>query len=152
VIFVGYLKFIAFSGEDLLRDIDSRSDQRSKALHTSILNLDTQDGLAKFITSGGAAVWRQYIKFIDINKIPVEERNNVKAIAELKENYPEVIKGDILVGCTCPAFTYFYAYIVSQLDSILPEYQEGRYPIVRNPRLEGTVCKHLISTIQQFLV
>jgi len=76
-----------------------------------------------------------------------------------KNEYPDVVLSDIRVGCSCPAFQYWgSAYIVDQLDSgdkIAPRYDggaypEGRFPSVRDPDLEHTICKHLAAAIRKF--
>lgn len=76
----------------------------------------------------------------------------IKTLDDLKNQHPEIYKGNIYAGCNCPAFAYFYAYIISQLDTNLRNYYEGRFPIIRNPQLQGTVCKHLVSVFRTFFV
>lgn len=145
------LKFLAFSGADLIRNVDERTDRKSIGLHSTFISLDNSNWIAKFSTSGGSRTWNQYIKFLDADVvIPKEEQYIVKNITQLQTEYPMVLEGDILVGCECPAFTYYYSYVVTQLNSQLPEYSEGRYPSIRNPQLDGTVCKHLLSVIIEF--
>lgn len=57
------------------------------------------------------------------------------------------ISGDLKVSCTCPAYRYWgYEYINSQLGSNAGEDQE-RFPYVRNPKLEGILCKHIYKTL-----
>lgn len=50
--------------------------------------------------------------------------------------------GNIRVHCTDPSFLYFgYQYILTQLGASI--YPEERFPKIRNPGVQGIVCKHL---------
>ncbi len=82
---------------------------------------------------------------------PVEEPVAIYTFDQLKADYPDIVHGNVYAGCNCPAFAYFYAYIISQLDANLRSSYEGRFPIIRNPQLLGTVCKHLVSVFRTFL-
>ncbi len=54
---------------------------------------------------------------------------------------------NLRVHCGCPAFLFWgYQYMLTQLDaSIVPE---ERFPHIRNPHLQGLVCKHLNRTLK----
>jgi hypothetical protein len=78
---------------------------------------------------------------------------------EAKEVSSDILNADIRVACNCPAFLYHgYAYITDQLDAgenTLRRYPgaevpEGRAPDVRNPSLEGVICKHLIAVLNRY--
>lgn len=57
------------------------------------------------------------------------------------EKVSTALSGDVQVHCTCPDYKYVFQYMGAQLGyGLRPEERE---PVVRNPRLEGTVCKHL---------
>jgi len=59
-----------------------------------------------------------------------------------------IATGDVEVFCSCPAFLYWgYRYICSKLH-IGHDIREFRYPRIRNPKLEGSICRHLA----QFLI
>lgn len=71
-----------------------------------------------------------------------------------KELRPSVVNGiirnsNLLVYCTCPAFKYWGFKFIGTLEQygINPE---TRYPDIRNPRLEGKVCKHLYRALQLY--
>jgi hypothetical protein len=54
--------------------------------------------------------------------------------------------GNISVWCNDPSFTYYgWKYIASNLGYGLEP--ETRRPSKRNPRLQGTVCKHLYRVL-----
>ena len=58
---------------------------------------------------------------------------------------------DIHIRCNCPAHLYWYAYESSQLKYIYGIPKENRFPIIRNPNLKGTICKHEDAVIQYIL-
>lgn len=60
------------------------------------------------------------------------------------------IAGDLKISCNCPAYLYFgYKYILTQLDTNASE-DENRFPRIRNPKLQGVMCKHCYAAIQAF--
>lgn len=80
--------------------------------------------------------------------IKLKEANDIKYFKEFKKH--EIIRlflsGDLQINCTCPDFKYRFRYMAHQLGYSL--FKEMRYPRIRNPRLEGTVCKHCLATLQ----
>lgn len=62
------------------------------------------------------------------------------------------IEDNIHVHCTCPSFLYWgYQWIGTQLDYSLKA--ENREPNIRNPKQEGSCCKHLhyfLSNIDKY--
>lgn len=51
--------------------------------------------------------------------------------------------GDIHIRCSCPAQLYWgYSYIGTQMRYLYGIPNENRFPIIRNPGLKGTICKH----------
>ncbi|KKN96883.1 hypothetical protein LCGC14_0165270 [marine sediment metagenome] len=57
------------------------------------------------------------------------------------------VSGDLKVHCDCPAFQYWgYNYVLTQLDT--SGGNEKRFPGIRNPRLRGTICKHLDASLR----
>lgn len=69
-----------------------------------------------------------------------------------EEKLELALAGDIKVGCTCPDYSYGgWKYIGTQLD--YSTHRENRPPDIRNPKQEGTVCKHIghiLSNINNF--
>lgn len=59
-----------------------------------------------------------------------------------KDKVSMAMDGDIKVMCTCPDFLYGgFKYIGTVLD--YSTHPENRFPEIKNPNEEGTVCKHL---------
>jgi len=57
--------------------------------------------------------------------------------------------GDIHLRCTCPAATYWgYNYIQTEFKTLYGIPREKRFPIIRNPNLKGTICKHEDAVLQ----
>ena len=60
--------------------------------------------------------------------------------------------GDIHIRCNCPAQQFWgYNYQATQLKYIYGVPKEDRFPIIRNPNLKGTVCKHCDKVLQWVL-
>jgi hypothetical protein len=80
--------------------------------------------------------------------IKLKEADDIKYFKEFKKN--EIIRlfltGDLQINCTCPDFRYRFRYMAHQLGYSL--FKEMRFPHIRNPRLEGTVCKHCLAVLQ----
>ena len=57
--------------------------------------------------------------------------------------------GEIHIRCSCPAHLYFgYSYMATQMDFQYGLPRENLFPIIRNPDLNGTICKHEDAVIQ----
>lgn len=58
-------------------------------------------------------------------------------------------QSNLHVNCNCPAFGYWgFKYIGTAEDYSIEN--EGRYPDVRNPNLQGYVCKHIYKVLQAY--
>ncbi len=76
----------------------------------------------------------------------------LKVVSRLKgsdlDKLSAALGDDVRVHCTCPDFRYGgFQYVGTQLDYSLRT--EDRFPSVRNPKEEGTVCKHLTYLLGQ---
>lgn len=59
---------------------------------------------------------------------------------------------DIHIRCNCPAHLYWgYAYEATEMSYLYGIPKERRFPIIRNPDLKGTICKHEDAVIQYIL-
>jgi len=59
---------------------------------------------------------------------------------------------DIHIRCSCPASVYWgYNFISTEMNYLYGIPRENRYPIIRNPNLKGTICKHCDVVIQWIL-
>jgi hypothetical protein len=66
----------------------------------------------------------------------------------IKEKLDLALQSDVKLYCSCPSFQYNgYKYMADALDYGVRK--EERYPFVRNPQLQGTVCKHLFQLMEE---
>lgn len=143
-----------FDARQILRSADDKSKERSKILHSNLKEV-TELGDVKFETVSGTTqglYWHQTVRFKDLYDIIVSFNYN-KADYKDKDIMRLLSESDLEVYCDCPAFKYWgYKYISWNLDMGVEK--ETRNPKVRNPKLKGTVCKHLIMTLERlpFLV
>lgn len=92
---------------------------------------------------------RDYTVTIEVPGLIQELKKNVK-----RQNYDLIRKyltkafdnNDIYVNCTCPDFWYRYSYTASVRGFKSGKMQQIPSPI-RNPNLEGSVCKHLLKLL-----
>lgn len=60
--------------------------------------------------------------------------------------------GDIHVRCTCPAAQFWgYNYEATAMRYLYGVPRENRFPKIRNPNLQGTICKHADKVLQWVL-
>lgn len=57
-----------------------------------------------------------------------------------------VNKSHIAVSCTCPDFKYRFSYKATK-DKYNFGFEETRPPVRTNPKLKGSVCKHLVGVL-----
>lgn len=101
--------------------------------------------------------WQQRVALDDINLVPAEALSSIQNFTDLSK-YPEVLNGNIRVGCNCPSFVFWgNAYEVDSVDSgdgSLRRYKDHPHPETRAParnvQLPGYLCKHLISVLSKF--
>lgn len=126
--------------KEILKGADKARIARSKKLeYTHYLGVSPKRGWIKFETASQYTRGKKYTQLIKL-----KEAKDMRYFKEFKKN--EVIKlflnGDLQVSCSCPDFKYRHRYHSWKDGYGL--YKELRYPHIRNPYLEGTVCKHLI--------
>lgn len=131
--------------KQIRKKTDPKSKTRSEILSSDFLSLNKQ-GTVFFETESGTypgtgLYWRQTIKLVDFKEaLTGRGKNDLNKIRD-------AIKGDIKVMCDCPAFKWWgWQYIATQKG-----YKYGRpqtiYPTIRNPKLTGSVCKHLENVL-----
>jgi len=140
----------AMNVDDLMRDLEYGSEQRSHACNSDLYSWDPDYAFLTFYTrcAGSGRVWAQKVQLMDYNYIVPEEDRDIDTFEEAKLLYPEILDSDVKVDCTCPDFAFRYRYIVDGLGSSLEE--ESIPPKERNPHELGTVCKHLISVFRKY--
>lgn len=131
----------------LLRTTEQIVVKRARDLHITNLKV-LKDGIISFkVTSGTNPRNLPYtitIQFNDWNKIFGNTKLNMTLTNKLKT----VLKGTIIIDCTCKSFRYDgYAYMLTQKDAKYGQ-QVDIIPKKKNPKLEGSVCKHLRKVLE----
>lgn len=94
-------------------------------------------------TAKGRYRWNQTIVLQDLPDAMEMEDLKLQGKVNL------AVSGDLKVHCDCPAYTYWgYNYTLTQIGA--SGGNEKRFPGIRNPRLRGTVCKHLDGVLRVF--
>lgn len=151
-----------FTKKDFQVAFDPVKSKYAELVTTRLMDISAE-GVMVFhstaVTTSKVPYWVQHVVIVDW----------FTAIGMVDLNYSEranlAIFGDLLLRCNDPSYLYHgFAFILSQLDSNAysnpsgtekyPDYDgntgvEDRYPIIRNPDLEGIVCKHLIRVLTQ---
>jgi hypothetical protein len=141
---------LEFTYSDLRGAVQSKVRAKSKRLPsgTKFTKFDKRNGVLVFSTEsqthpGTGLKWKQRIKLIDLPVALDIPDSKLKLIDRVRL----AVYGDLKVECNCPAFLYWgYRYIMTQLDSVVGR-KEKRLPKIRNPNLDGTVCKHLDNAL-----
>lgn len=142
----------AVTVDDLERAIDSDTLNRSYTCTPNLVSFDAETGVLNFATSCAESrnAWEQRVQFTDEwDLIPEDLKEPGTDWRTIASEFPEVKDLNCRVHCTCPYFLYGgSSYILTQLDTQLVD--ENRYPQIRDPQLEHTVCKHLSAVIRNF--
>ena len=103
-------------------------------------------GMLKFMTDTGPNSDR------DRHYVMVELRNFEAAATSPQPSMvmaKEVLKGPVAVACSCGRWRYWYAYMATAGGyNANPEHKESAFPKIRNPKLRGIACKHILRTMQ----
>lgn len=82
--------------------------------------------------------WKMYYSFKD-----KDENFILKDVVSMC-----ITDGDIEVNCSCPHWVYGgYKYMATKLGYAFKD-REDRFPKIKNPKLLGTVCKHIFVTLK----
>ena len=145
----------ALNADDILRDVDPGSSERSGGCVASLSRIEISSGTLDFIVRCAMSrnSWETRIQLYDWNyAIPEEDREVLDpniSWDQLKADYPELLGSELKLHCNCPAFLYWGSnYTLHQLDTALSP--EDRYPGIRDPNLEKVACKHVISVLRTF--
>jgi len=160
-------RLISMTSDDLLKAVDHDSDYRSGNCSPNIYRFDPKTGVIDFVTrcSGSKNSWYQRVRFDDWQVLLPQEAfekafsNNASGWQQMLQEFPEINELDVKVGCGCPYYLYYGSgYILDQLgagEPSLPRYKnqphpENRFPAIRDPGLEHTLCKHLIAVLRRY--
>lgn len=134
--------------KDLVTDTDRWTKNKAKLVRRAVYLGITEDYTVFFrvpsVTANPSTSYVVKIKLVDYPEIEEEKDLSVREKVRL------AIAGDIQISCTCPAYLYFgYKYILTQIDSNESD-DENRFPKIRNPKLQGVMCKHCYVAINAF--
>jgi len=142
--------FYEFNSRQFLSGVTAflKTRERAKYIYAYYLGV-TKRGIVHFRTNSATTpglYWRQRLELLDLN-----EAMRLQSRDKLMTNVDVVnlsVFGDIKFHCDCPAFKYYgFQYMATELDyALVPE---SRPPTIRNPNLEGCVCKHLYQVLQR---
>jgi len=134
--------------KDMISDTDSWTKDKAKLVKRAVYLGITEDYTAFFrVPSVTADPPTTYTVKIKLSEYPdIEDSEDL----DVREKVRLAIAGDLHISCTCPAYLYFgYKYILTQLDANESE-DENRFPKIRNPKLQGVMCKHCYTAMNAF--
>lgn len=143
----------------LRSQVDEKNQRRSKPVRVPKLVAISDDGVLQFksesitMEPGNLEKWDNFVELLDWEEVRKHDDLNYYEKANL------AVFGDLKVSCSCPAFLFWgYEFILSEYDARYEgeggEDWEGktgkekRPPVIRNPNLDGIVCKHLVAVLQ----
>lgn len=134
--------------KELTKEVDKQTKDRSDDIGNVTYLGITEDFTLKFrirsVTSDPPTSYEVKVKLLDMPDVWDDED------LTMREKVRLAISGDIQINCTCPAYKYFgYEYILTQLGADAGK-GERRFPKVRNPKLQGIMCKHCYATMTMF--
>lgn len=68
-------------------------------------------------------------------------------IAAQQRMVREMAAGRVSVNCDCGRYQYWYRYIATAGNFTIAPPKEYIYPKIKNPKLEGVACKHIIHAL-----
>lgn len=126
--------------KDLVSDTDKWTKDKSKLVRKAVYLGITEDYTVYFrvpsVTTEPPTNYTVKISLAEYKDM-IEDKD-----LSVQEKVRLAIAGDLKISCTCPAYLYFgYKYILTQLDTNEAD-DEHRFPRVKNPKLQGVMCKH----------
>lgn len=126
--------------------------KRSKTQIIANYQKTDPDGTVEYITPSGTSpgvFYRQRVLLADLKKLIKKYKNKKKP----REIVSLAIKGNIKVSCNDPIEnlepSWLYQGFIYKATAM--KYNQGkpenRFPDVRNPKLKGSLCKHLIQVL-----
>lgn len=134
--------------KDLMSDVDTWTKDKSKLVRSATYLGITEDYTAFFrIPSVTADPPTTYVVKVNLAEYKdIAEDDNLS----VKEKVRLAIAGELKVSCTCPAYLYYgYKYILTQMDTNESD-DEHRFPKIKNPKLQGVMCKHCYTALKAF--
>lgn len=134
--------------KDLVSDVDNWTKDKAKLVRKAKYLGITEDYTIFFrvpsVTAKPSTNYTVKIKLVEYPDIADDKDLTIKEKVRL------AIAGDLQISCTCPAYLYFgYKYILTQLDTN-EDNPEHRFPKIKNPKLQGVMCKHCYVALSAF--
>lgn len=134
--------------KDLVADVDRWTKDKARLVRKAVYLGVTEDYTTFFrvpsVTAKPSTNYTVKIQMAEYADIADDKDLSVKEKVRL------AIAGDLKISCTCPAYLYFgYKYILTKLDTNESD-DEHRFPKIRNPKLQGVMCKHCYTAIGAF--
>lgn len=105
----------------------------------------TKEGLVYFITpshNNNVRSYIQTIELLDFDKYLTEFQDTLQPIEIVRK----IIAGDIKVHCTDPSWLY-WGFQYKGTKNGYARFPENRPPKIRNPKLQGSTCKHIDNAL-----
>lgn len=131
---------------DIMKSVESKVRKRSAKLNAPRYLGITRDYVVNMEVDSSTGSGSYIVR------IKLDEYPDIADMEDLdtREKVRLSLAGDMKLHCTCPAFKWWgYEYITTQLDSNSHSVQDI-YPHVRNPKLEGVICKHCYRAFKMF--
>jgi hypothetical protein len=130
--------------KDLLSDMEIKRKKRADSYAAIYQSVNPVDFTIYYTADGDKPTkWNQTIRLEDMKWL-IKDKDTV-----LKDKLRLALTGELKVFCNCPDFLYGgFKYMGTELGYNLGA-DENRFPIIRNPNLNGTVCKHLYRVLFQ---
>lgn len=130
--------------KELLGDMEARRQGRASQYAAIYQDTNPLDYTTYFIADGNKQTkWNQTVQLGEMKWLMKQKDLDIGQMVQL------ALTGDVKVFCNCPDYLYGgFKYMGTELDYNLGT-KEKRFPSMRNPNLEGTVCKHLFRVLTQ---
>lgn len=141
-------RLLELNRKDLIADVDTWTKNKTRLVRSATYLGITEDYTVFFrvpsVTAKPSTTYTVKINLAEYEDIADDDSLDVREKVRL------AIAGDLKISCTCPAYLYFgYKYILTQMDSNAMD-PENRFPKIKNPKLQGVMCKHCYQAIQAF--
>ena len=153
-----YTKLLEMTRDDILRGADpdacktpikTRSQGYRYRMERVVVSPETREVVVKFVCSApGHDLHNVYVALDSFFDMFEENETSEKKVNMAYLINLSIMNGEIRCSCSCPAWIYSGSkYIGTQLGYAYGG-KETRFPRIRNPKLKGSVCKHLFVILK----
>ncbi len=138
-----------FYKTEFLEAADKIRKDRAKKVNIKFEKLNFKKKIAFFNVNSPQSKknWIVELQFLEIKEISKSKKTELKELVEMA-----IEAGNLNIFCNCPDFKFKgYKYISNELEYNIDgkKYEEGREPKIKNPKQEGTLCKHAIAVLDR---